>query len=156
GHGNTNSGTFSVTVRPGFTYQDTDLLLAFRKDGFNDVLFNLGTVSNYLGRADGSVSPVSNIDVGLLHVNFGPDLTGVKFVLLATTPVFTDGNPLRVWLSDADPSGNPHDETFSRWSTQRSKISAVGIAALSYPNSSNQSLVLPATDPGSYTFIASD
>src|SRR5439155_19907996 len=54
-------------------------------------------------------------------------------------------------LSDA-----PQDETFSRWSTQRSKISAVGLSATTYFSSSNQSLVLPGSDPGSYTFIASD
>jgi hypothetical protein len=152
----TASATVSITVQPGFTYQDTDLLLIFRKDGASDVTFNLGSVSNYLGQANGTVSPVGNIDVGLLHTVFGADLTGVKYVLAATTPVATDGSPLRVWLSDADPSGNPRDETFSRWSTQRGKIAAIGAAAPAYPNSSNQSLVLPANDPGSYTFIAGD
>jgi hypothetical protein len=75
---------------------------------------------------------------------------------MPTTPVFTDGTPLRVWLSDADLAGAPRDETLSRWSTQRGKINAVGVAATSYFNSSNQSLVLPSSDPGSYTFIASD
>jgi hypothetical protein len=40
-----------------FTYTNTDLLLIFRQDGFNDVEFNLGTVSNFLGQADGRRSP---------------------------------------------------------------------------------------------------
>src|SRR5262249_29459062 len=58
--------------------------------------------------------------------------------------------------SDGDLSGAPQDETLSAWSAQRSKISAIGLAATSYFNSSNQSLVLSPSDPGSYTFIASD
>src|SRR5262249_39223208 len=101
-------------------------------------------------------SPVGNFDVNLVQSNFGGSLAGVKYVLMAVTPVFLDGTPLRAWLSDADLSGAPGVETFSLGSTQRGKISAVGLSATSYFTSSNQSLVLPPNDPGSYTFIASD
>ena len=45
-----------------FTYTDSDLLLVFRKSGYNDVLFNLGNVSNYLGRANGEGSAITNFD----------------------------------------------------------------------------------------------
>ncbi len=150
------TATVSITVRPGFTYHDTDLLLVFRQDAFNDVLFNLGNVSNFIGQASGTISPVGNFDLNLVLANFGGSLSGVKYVLMAVTPSFTDGTPLRAWLSDGDLSGAPQDETYSRWTTQRSRISAVGSSATSYLNSSNQSLVLPPSDPGSYTFIASD
>ena len=68
-----------------FTYSDTDLLLVFRKSGFNDVLFNLGTISNYLGRANGSVLPITNFDFNLVQSNFATNLTNVEYVLMAVT-----------------------------------------------------------------------
>ena len=49
----------SVTA---FTYSDTDLLLVFRKTGNADVLFNLGSISNYLGQANGTTSAITNWD----------------------------------------------------------------------------------------------
>ena len=152
GHGNSAAGSFAVTVVPGFTYTDTDLLLVFRKDGFNDVLFNLGNVSNYLGRASGSVLAVRNWNFNLVQANFGGNLTGVKYVLMAVTPLET---PLRIWLSDAVPGTAPTDETLSKYTGQRGQVNAVGTLATTYFHSSNQSLVLPSSDPGSYSFIAS-
>jgi hypothetical protein len=142
GNGNSATGSFIVTVELGFTYQDSDLLLVFRKEGFNDVLFNLGNVSNFIGQASGTVMDVGNFDVNLVRANFGGSLRGVSYALIAVTPVFVDGTPLRAWLSDGDLSGAPQDETLSAWSAQRSKISAIGLSATSYFNSSNQSLVL--------------
>ena len=152
GNGNSSAGSFTVTVQVGFTYQDTDLLLVFRKDGFSDVLFNLGNVSNYLGQANGTILSVGNWDKNLVLANFGGSLTGVVYVLMAVTP---QQAPLRIWLTDGDAGSVPTDETFSAWNGQRSKVSQVGLMAASYYNSSNQSLVLDAGDPGSYTSIAS-
>src|SRR6266851_7099701 len=85
-----------------FTYNDTDLLLVFRKVNFNDVEFNLGSVSNYLGHATGTTIAVTNWDLGLVASNFNNTLDNVDFLLVAATAV-TD--PLRrVWLTDAKAS----------------------------------------------------
>ena len=142
-----------MTVIAGFTYKDTDLLLVFRKDGASDVLFNLGNVSNYISQAQGAMNNIT-FDTNLVLANFGGSFTGVKYALMAVTPL--DSVPLRAWLSDADLSGAPRDETFSKWGGQRGKISQIGLSAAQYFTSSNQSLVLSSSDPGSYTFIASD
>lgn len=150
----TATATISLTVQPGFTYRDTDLLLVYRRTNANDYLINLGNISNYLGQANGTMIPVSSVDLAAVTANFGGSLSGVKSALVAVTPL--DNVPLRVWLSDADGSGGPRDETFSRWSQQRGKVNAIGTAATTYFNSSNQTLVLPSSDVGSYTFIASD
>src|SRR6266566_4858501 len=100
-----------------FTYSDTDLLLVLRKAGYNDVLFNVGSISNYLGQPSGATVPVTNWDFSLVQSNFAANLSGVKYVLMAVT---TSSDPLlRVWLSDADSSGVPNDETQSRWTQQR-------------------------------------
>ena len=148
---NSATVTVSITVLPGFTYTDTDLLLVFRKDGFSDVLFNLGSVSNYLGLAPGTLVSVANWNYGLVAANFG-SLSGVKYALLAATPSVA---PQRAWFSDGNGANTPTDETFSKWGGQYSKVNAIGAAAATYYNSSNQSLILPSSDVGSYTYIAS-
>ena len=129
-----------------FTYSDTDLLLVFRKTGQNDVLCNLGNISNYLGQAYGTISPVTNWDFSQVQANFGGDLSGVKYVLMAVT---TSGDsPVRVWLSDSAPSGlPPNDESNSRWTQQRGKINAVGSRATAYPEVSPQTVILSPSDP---------
>ena len=136
-----------------FTYSDTDLLLVFRKTGYNDLLFNVGSVSNYLGLPNGSTAVVSNWDFSLVQSNFSADLSGVKYVLMAVT---TSSDPLlRAWLSDSISGAAPTDETQSRWTQQRGKINAVGSRATTYPESTNQSLSLSPGDPDSYSYIAS-
>src|SRR6476646_8693503 len=67
-----------------FTYSDSDLLLVFRKTGSSDVLFNLGSVSNELGHANGASWSVTNYNFNLVHSNFG-DLSGVTYILMAVT-----------------------------------------------------------------------
>jgi len=63
---------------------------------------------------------------------------------------------LRVWLSDSGAVA-AHDETLSKWSTQRSKINSVGslASAYAYPDATNQSVTLSPGNPNSYTYIAS-
>src|ERR1051326_6681557 len=119
-----------------FTYSDSDLLLVFRKSGYNDVLFNLGSVSNYLGQPIGTPATITNYDFSRVQANFGPDLTGVKYVLAAVTS--SDDPVSRTWLSDSAPSGLPNDETHSLWTQQHGKINAVGSRATSYPEATNQ------------------
>src|SRR5215471_11435652 len=50
-------------------YTNTDLLLVFRQDGFNDVEFDVGPVSSYLQAASGTQKNVS-FDLGLVQSNF--------------------------------------------------------------------------------------
>jgi hypothetical protein len=154
GNGNTANGSFTVTVQLGFTYQDTDLLLVYRKDGANDYLINLGNVSNYINQASGTAIPISSFNLAAVQANFGGSLSGVKSALIAVTPL--DNLPLRAWLSDADGSGAPRDVPGSRWSQLRGKINAIGVSATTYFTSSNQTLVLSSSDVGSYTSIASE
>jgi len=152
---NSATATIAITVRQDFTYKDTDLLLVFRKDGFNDVIFNIGSVSNYIGLSYGTSITPTNVDFTRVTANFGADLTGVKYVLVATTD---SGDPkLRVWLSDSLLGTTPQDETISKWTTQRSKINSIGTlaSAYSFPDATNQSLTISPGNPNSYSYIAS-
>jgi hypothetical protein len=139
-----------------FTYADADLLLVFRKDGFNDVEYNLGSVSNYLGKPDGTRLTVSNWDLALVRSNFNNSMAGVKFTLLAATAV--DAQIPRVWLTstDLDPDIPPTDLSGSRWRSLRSLISSMGNEAQAYTaTNATQVYKVPPSDPSSFTFIAS-
>ena len=68
------AATVSITVKRDFTYQDTDLLLVFRKPGNNDLLFNLGTVRSYLGQAIGAMPDGHTYATALPSSNFGSTL----------------------------------------------------------------------------------
>ena len=152
---NSATATVSITVRQDFTYKDTDLLLVFRKDGFNDVLFNLGSVSNYIGLSYGTSLNPTNYDFAQVAASFGSDLTGVKYIFLATTD--SSDAKLRVWLSDSLTGTTPQDETISKWTTQRGKINSIGALASAYafPDATNQSATISPGNPNSYTYIAS-
>jgi hypothetical protein len=138
-----------------FTYNDTDLLLVFRKVNFNDVEFNLGSVSNYLGHATGTTIAVTNWDLGLVQSNFNNTLDNVDFLLVSATAV-TD--PLRrVWLTDAKASGTPTDISGSKMGTLGSKIEFVGLQGQSFTGTNSQEVyVVPEGDVSSYTYIVSD
>ena len=126
-------------------FQDGDLLLVFRKDGAaNDVLFNLGTVSNYLGLATGTGLNVTNWDLSMVKSTYGNDLSGVKYVLLAASDL---NAPLRVWVSAVGGATVVTDETYSKWSGQRSLINSIGASLNIYSsNPSNAVLVLSTTE----------
>ena len=128
---------------------------SFCKDGFNDVEFNLGSISNYLGLPNMRFLSITNFDFSRVQAAYGGNLSGVTYVLMGVT-ASTDSS-LRVWLSDSASTGVPHDETLSKWTTQRGKINAVGVRATAYgyPDATNQSLVISPSDANSYTYIAS-
>src|SRR5881296_2989949 len=90
-----------VRAAAAFTYSDYDLLLVFRQEGLNDLGFNLGSVSNLLGRPNGTVLTVTNFDVNLVRSNFN-NLVGVKFILLAATN--SNAAIKRAYLTDGDPN----------------------------------------------------
>jgi len=142
-----------------FTYNDTDLLLVFRKvnsvGNINDVEFNLGSVSNFLGHATGTTIPVTNWDFGLVQSNFNNSLDNVDFLLVAATAV-TD--PLRrVWLTDAKASSTPTDISGSKMGVLGSKIEFVGLQGQSFTATNSQEVYLvPPGDVSSYTYVVSN
>jgi len=143
-----------VQTLSAFNYTNSNLLLVFRKDNFNDVEFNLGNVSNYLGKADGTVITVTNWSLPLVKATYNNSLLNVKFLLAAVTT--SDDTLKRAWLTDANPTGAPADITQSRWSGIYSKISNVGdlATAATFTNSS-QVYITNATESSSFTAIAS-
>src|SRR5262245_26024894 len=105
----------AIQTTSAFTYNDSDLILVFRKEGFNDVEFNLGTVSNYLGKANGTRMTISNFDINLVRSNYNNSLANVKLLLISATSA-TDPSR-RIWSTSSQlaPSTPPTDLSSSRW-----------------------------------------
>ena len=145
-------------IASAFTYNDSNLILVFRKDGFNDVEYNVGSISNYLNQVNGTKMTVTNWNLGTVKANYNNSLSGVDFILFATTST-TNTPPLAVWLSDANLGAvtPPTDLTLSKWTQLRGTLSAVGTDALAYSQGSATNLYsVIGSDASSYSSHASD
>lgn len=136
-----------------FTYADEDLLLVFRKDGFNDVTYNLGNISKYLDKPDGTTIPVTGFDISVAKAQY--DLTdGVKFILLGSSSASAAAK--KSWLLCSDDAITPLDRTGSQWQSLWSQISAVGLRAQEFTKTNDTKVLV--IEPGSlyaYTYIES-
>lgn len=136
-----------------FTYTDGDLLLVFRKSTFNDVEFNLGTVSNYLNKANGTVLTVTNFRLSAVTANFNNNLNGVTISLVAaTTPTDT---LRRAWVTDPDTNSVRFDITGSRQSAIWSKVNGVGAQAVNADSSVTNEYIINPSASSAYTYIVS-
>ena len=118
-----------------WTYNDGDVLLVFRQ-GSQNVEFDLGSVTNFLGKTNGYTKTVTGWDLSLVTSTFG-SLTGVKVVLLAA------GDPTN-WLSSAEPNTTAYNISASDADTLHGVISAVGTRPL-YP------IAIPTAGANSYS-----
>jgi len=140
-----------------FNYTNSNLLLVFRRDGkTKDVEFNLGSVSNYLGKPNGMTIQVTNWNISVVRTNLDATNTfaTVSYLLMAVT---ASTDPLRrAWLTDSTASDSPVDVTGSRWTQIYSKVSAVGdqAAAATFTNST-QTYVTNSSEPTAFSYIAS-
>ena len=146
----------AVQTACAFNYTDGHLILVCRGGtGANDVEYDLGSVSNYVGLAAGTqITSFPNFDTTVLSNNFNNQLNGVKFCLFATTP---PGDPWsRVWATDTSLLTATPQLAFSPWSSLRGQMSSVGIAATQNTTSNaTPNYVVSAGTSGAYDYIAS-
>ena len=115
----------ATPLAQAWTYSDGDLLLVFRKGGHKNIEFDLGSVSQFLGKTNGYTTPVTGWDLSLVTGEFGSDLTGVKVILLATTST-TNANPT-AWLSSAEPNTTAYNVGATEWTANlHGTINAIG------------------------------
>lgn len=133
------------------TYTNTNLLLVFRQSGFNDVEFNLGSVSNFTGLSAGTMVTVTNWSLNAVLTNYNNSLSGASFLLAACT----EASPIagrRTWLTDADPNTAPTDVFSSILADQLSTISKAGSDAAAFSgNTTSATYITDPSQPGSYT-----
>ena len=147
---------WTLTVS-AFTYADGDLLLVFHSNGANDVEFNLGSVTNYLGHTSGAVITITNWSPAAVYANFHSSWSGVSFALLSATNI-TSAYPRRAYLTAGDPNASPvNDLSGSTWGVLQGKIRTVGgNAAVNTSSNAVQQFIITPTDPSSYTYIVTD
>jgi hypothetical protein len=107
-----------------WTYNNGDVLLVFR-NGSQDVEFDIGSVTNFLGRTNGYTTTVTGWDAGLVTSTFGTLDNNVDVVLLATSGTTN-------WLSSAEPNTTAYNISSQGAETLHNVISAVGTRPL-YP-----------------------
>jgi len=143
-----------LTATQAFTYKDTDLLLVFRQAGYNDLVFNIGGVTNFIGLPNGTVKAVTNWDATLAVDNFGGfNLEACQFAILATSS--PQATASKSWLTDADEVEIPTHVTYSKWSLQYSAVAAVGRNAAELAAAGTNAFVRDPGDSHSYTYIVS-
>src|SRR5580658_1501723 len=108
-----------------WSYNDGDLLLIFRESSHNDIEFDLGSISNLLGHANGYTTTITGWNTGLVTSQFGSDLTGVSIILAAAT---SQANPTpTAWISSTDPNAFAYNPGPAAWtSALHGTISAIG------------------------------
>jgi hypothetical protein len=121
-----------------WTYADGDLLLIFR-NGSQDVEFDVGSVTNFLGKTNGYTTTVTGWDPTLVTSTFG-SFTGVKVVFIAT------GGPTN-WLSSAEPNTTAYSISSPAANTLHGVINAVGTKTL-YP------IAIPTAEANAYSIDA--
>ncbi len=113
-------------------YTDGDLLLMFRRGNSGDILFNLGSVSNYLGRPNGtkimvtnwSVFEATNFVMGPFSTNY--NVSTKSFALIAATP-YAAASPA-LWVTVGTSSQVPADIYPPRFQATWSRINGLGTA----------------------------
>lgn len=130
-------------------YTPTDLLLVFRQDGQKDVEFDLGSITNFLGKPAGTRVTVA-YDSATVLANFS-SLDGVRFGLVAASGQ-TDSQP-RVWVTDATIATAPSDLTYSAFGVLRDKIESVGIAATLATLSNSAPYAVSTSSSSSYDYL---
>jgi hypothetical protein len=135
-----------AAVKVSTTYVEGDLQVVFHQSGASDVEYNIGSVSNFLGLAAGTVVPV-NLDTNLVATNFSGTLSGVSFSVVSA-------GASRLWLSDANTNTAPADFSAFTHNVIANKIATVGADAAAI--STFTPLVISASDPNSYSYIVSD
>jgi hypothetical protein len=137
-----------------WTYQDGNALLIFRETGFDDVEFDIGSISQFLNRSNGYKAAVTGWNLTAVTNVFGSDLTGVSVILAATTS-WTNSSANRIsWLTSSASVTTVNDVTSSAWQANLwSTIDNIGALPESIAPSATSDYVLASTDQAAYDYI---
>ncbi|HTB84929.1 MAG TPA: hypothetical protein VK742_14835 [Candidatus Sulfotelmatobacter sp.] len=164
-------GLLPAATTQAWTYKDGDVLLVFRESAlptypspFKDVEFDIGSVTNFLGKTNGYTTTVSGFSLSPVTAVYGSDLTGVSVILVATTSptnatptaYFSAALPQTFWFNGVEPFNTAYSVSPAGWQGFWSTINSLGTRPLLYSSASQQaatSYSLAATDVRSYDAI---
>lgn len=146
---------FALLAAPSvraWNYNNGDLLLVFR-NGAEDVEFDIGSVTNYLGHTNGYTVTVPGWSSNLVVTTYG-SFSGLDFALVAAAGGTN-------WLSSADPNYTAYNISSSQAQTLGNYIAAVGdktLSPLAIPTASTNAYAIDVTgqyEHSSYDYIVS-
>jgi hypothetical protein len=155
-----------------WSYNEGDVLLIFRESQTPgtypspnyDVEFDLGSVTNFLGKTNGYTTTVSGWNLANLQAVYGTDLTGVSVILIAATSptnasptaYFSAALPQSFWLNGVEPYNTAYNVSPSVWQAAWSRINAIGTRPGLYLPANQQatSYAFPPSSVLSYDRIA--
>jgi hypothetical protein len=138
----------TISVANALTYNPSDLLLVFHQTGQSNVVLNIGPVSNYIGRASGSVTTIS-YDKSTVTNNFG-SLSNFSYAVVGANDAES-----HVWLSSTATNTTPADLTINTYSTLFGKIDSAGTSAKLNSGGGSGAFVVDSTADYSYSGIVS-
>jgi hypothetical protein len=125
-----------------WTYNEGDVLLIFRESAIpstypspnNDVEFDIGSVTNFLGKTNGYTRTVTGWALSQVQAVYGSDLTGVSVILIAATSptnasptaYFSAALPQSFWLNGVEPYKTAYNVSPSVWQGFWTKINSIG------------------------------
>jgi hypothetical protein len=145
---------FAASAARAWTYTDGDVLLIFRASNKNNVEFDLGNISQFLGFPNGYTNVVTNWNLSVVTSNYALTNGNVQFAVIAATKSPSS----EAWVSDTQPLTAEFDVTTSKWNNLYSVISAVGNGPTNdniqteVPPGTNYVNINPAGTTGRYSF----
>jgi len=124
-----------------WTYNDGDVLLIFRESTpgvypsqNNDVEFDIGSVTNFLGKTNGYTATVTGWTLSKVTGIYGSDLTGVSVILVAATSptnasptaYFSAALPQSFWVNGVEPYRTAYNVSPSVWQGFWTRINSIG------------------------------
>ena len=143
-----------------WTYNDGDVLLIFRANNKNNVEFDLGGISQFLGHPNGYTNVVTNWNVNVVTTNYALTNANVQFAVISATKSPSS----EAWVSDSQPLTTNLDVNTPNFNSLYSIISAVGdeptndTIQTEVPPGTNYVVINPSGTTGRFSFdyITSD
>jgi len=136
------------TTAWSMTYKDQDLLLAFR-GADNDVVFNLGSVTNFLNKASGTIINVTNFNIDVVKSKNGDSLDGVQVILAASSSADTR----TAYITDVDAADGALPARVASVGDQTSTIARIGTISANYSTGDTNYNASVHSSEGSYSRI---
>jgi hypothetical protein len=151
-----------------FSYTNCDLVAAFRlPNGVSDLIVNLGPAATFEGLPAGTSLTITNVLTNQLHAVF-PSLNGLDWSVSGAMRGNTNYSqfPLQtIWVTSPQAEIGSAGSIWARkgqftLGTTSAQIDAIGTDAVIYgttqpagTNNTSTAIVIPSTDPNSYTTI---
>ena len=135
------------------TYAEGDLLLVLRQSGSDNIEYNLGSITNFTGLANGTTLTVTNWSSSVALSAYGGSLADVSFIFCCAAPYTSGSANNAVYLSAGVPNATPACVTASTLQQLIGKVDMIGSAAATGATAGQSYYDVSASTSSSYDAI---